>query len=162
VARRLREIKNTSGLSTERLAEQTGLPFDRVKAYLGLFGASDHLLEFFEQHDVPLKAAVEFVRYERATNEARSRRLMVRYRDKPISREEIIRLRKQETEQDGTAEHQPTPPKRRSLASQLRAAWEKDPQGTRAELETALESIGFRLIPTKKGAEPTGAAAPKC
>jgi hypothetical protein len=104
---------------------------------------------------------VELVRYERATNEARSRRLIERYREKPISREEIIRIRKRETERSAEPTKRPEP-KSRSITMLLRAAWEKDPQATRAEIETALESIGFRLVPTKKGAEPAGAAAPKC
>src|SRR5262245_1814275 len=94
VARRLREIKNDSGLSHAELADQTGLPLDRVKSYFSLFAASDELLSFLEQQEVPLKAAVELVRYERATNEARARRLTERYKKSPLTAQEIIALRK--------------------------------------------------------------------
>ena len=72
VARRLRDIKNVSDLSHAEVAEQTGLPLDRVKTYFSLFGASDDMLRFLDEKEVPLKVAAEFVRFEKATNEARA------------------------------------------------------------------------------------------
>lgn len=96
VARRLRHIKNESGLTHEALAEQTGLPLDRVKTYFPLFGASDELLSFIEHNEVPLKVAAELVRYERATNESRARKLTERYKESPLTAQEIIALRKRD------------------------------------------------------------------
>src|SRR5207253_3241187 len=84
VARRLREIKNTYGLTGEELAQRTGLPLDRVKTYLALFGGSDALLSFFEGQEISLKVAAEFMRYEKATNEACAKRLIERFLETPL------------------------------------------------------------------------------
>ena len=96
VARRLRDIKNESGLTHSGLAEHTGLPLDRVKTYFSLFAASDDLLTFLERHEIPLKVAVELARYERATNEARARRLIERHKESPLTVNEIAALRKRD------------------------------------------------------------------
>src|SRR5262245_56422801 len=93
VARRLRDIKNHAGLSHLEVATQTGLPLDRVKTYFSLFGASDPMLTFLEEKEVPLKVAVELVRYEKATNEARARRLLQRYGESPLTVHDIVKLK---------------------------------------------------------------------
>jgi ParB family chromosome partitioning protein len=79
VARRLHEIRIQNGLTGEQVAAQSGLPLARVKTYLGLFQGSEFLLQFFLDHEVPLHIAAELVRYEKATNEARARRLALSY-----------------------------------------------------------------------------------
>jgi hypothetical protein len=68
------------------LATQTGFPLDRVKTYFVLFGASDDVMRFLEEHEVAPKVAAEIVRYQRATNEARARRLIERYKETPADR----------------------------------------------------------------------------
>jgi ParB family chromosome partitioning protein len=93
-ARRLRHIRNDLGLTHEQVAFHTGLPLDRVKTYAAILGVSDHLLRFFEERDVPVKVAAELARYERSTNEARSKLLVSQYLKTPMSCEEIAARRK--------------------------------------------------------------------
>ena len=109
VARRLRELKIAGGLTGEQVAERTGLSIDRVKTYLCLFGGSEFLLEFFDAHDVPVRATAEMIRYEKATNEARARRLAQRYLETPLSPVDIIRIRKREVGGKTGAEAGPAP-----------------------------------------------------
>lgn len=149
VARRLREIKIKNGLSGEQVAAATGLPIDRVKLYLCLFNGSEFLLEFFAKHDVPLAIAAELIRYEKATNEARARTLALRHLEKPLTRDELMRLRKQETDLDrreGGGERPGPARQQGTIARQLDRAWARDPDATRAELEAALLARGFRLV----------------
>jgi hypothetical protein len=77
-------------------AEHTGLPLDRVKTYFSLFGASDDMLRFLDEKEVPLKVAAELVRFEKATNEARARRLLEKHLESPLTVQEIAALRKRE------------------------------------------------------------------
>jgi ParB family chromosome partitioning protein len=93
-ARRLRDIRNDLGLTHEEVAKHTGFPLDRVKTYAAVLGVSDHLLRFFEEREIPVKVAAEFARYERATNEARSKTLVSHYLKTPLSCEEIAAKRK--------------------------------------------------------------------
>jgi transcriptional regulator with XRE-family HTH domain len=151
VARRLRAIKNEGGLSQAELATQTGLPLDRVKTYFSLFGASDDLLRFLEEKEVPLKVAVEFVRYEKATNEARARRLMERHATSPLTVQEIVALRKRELRANDAEK---TSPQRRAAGDFLQrfeAQVRKDP-GALAQLEALAQRLGYRLVPVAGGA----------
>src|SRR5262249_24432839 len=95
VARRLREIKNELGFTHEALARHAGMPVDRVKSYFALFAASDFILSFCESQALPLKVAVELARFEKATNEARARRLAQRHLESPLTVQQIIQARKQ-------------------------------------------------------------------
>jgi ParB/RepB/Spo0J family partition protein len=149
VARRLREIKLKNGFSGEQVAAATGLPIDRVKLYLCLFNGSEFLLEFFAKHDVPLTVAAELIRYERATNEARARTLALRHLERPLTRDELLRLRRKETDVDrreGGAERSGAARPQSRFARQLDRAWSRDADATRAELEMALLARGYRLI----------------
>jgi ParB/RepB/Spo0J family partition protein len=153
VARRLREIKNELGLTQEELSARTGLPLDRVKSYGSLFRGSDELIEFFEQHEVPLKVALELVRYERATNEGRTRKLLQRYLESPLSRHQIAALRQRaaggrNTEADASPERLPARP---LFAGRMARAFERDPERARAELEEVLSRLGLRLAPSPVG-----------
>jgi ParB family chromosome partitioning protein len=149
VARRLRELKITNGLTGEQVAAATGLSLDRVKTYLCLFNGSEFLLEFFAKHDVSLTIAAELIRYEKATNEARARALALRHLEVPLSREELVRRRKQDSESSqkkdpaGSAKTIRTS----SLGRSLERAWSRDPRAARMELETVLSTMGFRLVP---------------
>ena len=148
VARRLRELKVQNALTGEQVAAATGLPIDRVKTYLGLFNGSEFLLEFFAKHDISVTIAAELVRYEKATNEARARTLALRHLEVPLSRDELIQLRKRDSD---------APNKKDAIAStnvsrggalcrSLERAWQRDPLAARTELETALRTMGFRLV----------------
>src|SRR5262249_13389003 len=92
--RRLRDLKNELGVSHEDLARRAAIPLDRVKTYFSLFSISDFLLRFFESHDVPLKIAAEFARYERATSESKAKQLVSRYHEEKLTAQEIAGLRK--------------------------------------------------------------------
>ncbi len=147
VARRLRDIKNDGGLTHEALAEHTGLPLDRVKTYFSLFAGSDDLLTFLEQNEVPLKVAVELVRYERATNEARARRLAERHKESPLTVQEIVALRKRESGRQPKKEDKPTRPSRPlRLVEKLEAEVRRD-RSNMAQLEELALRLGYRLIP---------------
>ncbi len=147
VARRLRELKIAGGLTGEQVAERTGLSIDRVKTYLCLFGGSEFLLEFFNANDVPVRVAAEMIRYEKATNEARARKLAQRYLETPLSPVDIIRIRKREVEsKSGAPENGPATTRRGSAVSALERAWKSDPTRVRGELEDALKGFGYRLV----------------
>jgi ParB family transcriptional regulator, chromosome partitioning protein len=150
VARRLRELKNTNGLTGEQLAGMTGLTVDRVKTYLCLFNGSEFLLDFFARHDVPLAIAAELIRYEKATNEARARAVALKHLETPLTREDLVRLRKQASEH-GAADSSPEGARARTgaLSRSVQRAWSRDPESTRTELETALHALGFRLVPVE-------------
>jgi ParB family chromosome partitioning protein len=158
VARRLRDIKNEFGLTQEELAVRTGLPLDRIKTYGSLFRGSDALIEFLEENDVPLKVALELVRYERATNEARTRKLTARYLDSPLTRHQIAALRRRAaTEKEPSSESSP-PVLRSTFAARVERAFERDPERARNELEGVLARLGFRMIPA--GAPPSPSSGP--
>lgn len=128
VARRLREIKNTNGLTGEQLAALTGLTIDRVKTYLCLFNGSEFLLDFFARHDVPLAIAAELIRYERATNEARARAVAVKHLQTPLTREDLIRLRKKASERDATdSSAEGARARSGTLSRSVQRAWTRDP-----------------------------------
>ncbi len=149
VARRLRDINNESGLTHEALAEQTGLPLDRVKTYFSIFAASDDLLSLIEQHEVPLKVAAELVRYERATNESRARRLTERYKESPLTAQEIVALRKRESGVRGRkpGDTQPLrPPRLVGFMQRFEAEARRDPSAI-PQLAERLLRLGFRLVP---------------
>lgn len=148
VARRLRELKMHNGLSGEQVAAATGLSIDRVKTYLCLFNGSEFLLEFFAKHDVSLTIAAELIRYEKATNEARARTLALRHLERPLTREELIRRRKQEGATTGKDATSPSDPAARAgtLARSLERAWRRDPLAARTEIEAALRTLGFQLV----------------
>jgi ParB family chromosome partitioning protein len=150
VARRLRDMKNELGFTHEELAAHAGLPLDRVKTYFGLFGASDHLISFFESHDIALKVAVEFVRYEKSTNEGHSRRLVGRYLDSPLTAHELAALRKRNEPGRTPKKKEESGPGAVSatdrLLRQLDAYLERGANGTFPELETIFGRHGYRLV----------------
>jgi ParB family chromosome partitioning protein len=142
VARRLRDIKNENGLTLADVAAQTGFPLDRVKTYFSLFGASDDVAKFLEEREVPLKIAAELVRYQRATNEARARRLLERYKETPLTVQEIIALRKREDRP--ARDEQPTRAARpKRFVEQFEAEARRDP----SMLEDLARKLGYRLVP---------------
>ncbi len=152
VARRLRDIKNESGLSHAEVAEQTGLPLDRVKTYFSLFGASDDMLRFLDEKEVPLKVAAELVRFEKATNEARARRLLEKHVESPLTVQEIAALRKREQRTRGEKPQDKEERKERRLqrASGLVERFEAEVRRRPAalgELEEIARRLGYRLVP---------------
>src|SRR5262249_47567127 len=108
-------------------------------------------LTFFEEKNIPLKVAAELVRFEKATNEARTRKLIERYREHPLSREQIVLLRKRAQGEEGGTRR---PGARASsgarrhvrFAGRLEAAFASDAEAAQKELEGALERLGFRLV----------------
>ena len=94
IARRLQEIKATDRLTSEDLAARVGIPLDRIKTYSALLCASDTLQSFLQKHEVPIKVAAEMMRYEKATDPAKGRKLIERYLRAPMNREEIVALRR--------------------------------------------------------------------
>jgi ParB family chromosome partitioning protein len=149
VARRLREIKNTYGLTAEGLSAQVGIPLDRVKTYSALFGASDFLLSFFEESDVPLKVAAELMRFEKSSNEAQARKLVERYRHSPLGREEIVALRKRAEKRSRGAEPTPAPlpiARKPLLSDRARAEFKRDPGAGVSELQEFLCPFGYLIV----------------
>jgi ParB-like chromosome segregation protein Spo0J len=146
IARRLRQIKNEFDLTQEELARRTGLPLDRIKTYGSLFLGSDGLIEFLEQNDVPLKVALEFVRFERSTNEARVRRVIDRYRESPLTRHQIAALRKRAVAGRADSVSDETRPTRPMFAGRIVRAFERDARRAQTELEDVLRKLGFRIV----------------
>jgi hypothetical protein len=149
VARRLRDLKNESGLTHEGLAEQTGLPIDRVKTYFSLILASDQLQTFIDQYEIPLKVAAELVRYERATNEARARKLTERYKESPLTAQQIITLRKREQRGTERKTGDAQPARRNRLVGfmeRFEAEVRREPSAL-SELEKLVGRLGYRLVP---------------
>jgi ParB family chromosome partitioning protein len=150
IARRLRDIKNEHGLTVEELARQTGLPLDRVKSYFALFGISDYLMTFCEEHNVPLRVAVALVRYERATNEARVKALAARYQKQCLTCEEINSLRKRAEAKDkapGTKDTDPeiTVPRARRILVRFEVEYRRDQSTALSELGALVDRLGYRL-----------------
>jgi ParB/RepB/Spo0J family partition protein len=150
VARRLRAVKNQFAESHEQLAARTGMPLPRIKSYLNLFNGSDRLLEFLENEDVPVRTAVELVRFEKAHGEAAMRRLLERHKDEPLSCRAIELLRKREdarrtraVDRTGTGG---AGPRTASLTARVEAAFRRDPEGARRELEEVAKRFGLRLV----------------
>jgi ParB family chromosome partitioning protein len=150
VARRLRDLKNSDGLTAEQVAGRMGMPLDRVKTYFALFGGSDFLIAFLERHDVPLKVAAELVRYERATNEARGRKLAEQWLEAPLTREQIVELRRRatgaETERGSEAAGLEGKGQLRSVRRAIERALQRDPQTTISAIEEALRPHGFLIV----------------
>jgi len=150
VARRLRAVKNQFAESQEKVAARTGLPLSRVEWYLNLFNASDQLLAFFDTSGVPLKTAVELVRYEKAAGEVATRRLMERHRADPLTCREIgaIRRRHRQKHMAKESTNEPTAPRgpQSSFASRVVAAFRRDPAAARAELIAVATKLGLRLV----------------
>jgi ParB family chromosome partitioning protein len=142
VARRLRDIRNEAGLTLAELATQTGFPLDRVKTYFVLFGASDDVMRFLEEHEVAPKVAAEIVRYQRATNEARARRRIERYKETPLTVQEIVALRKRETGQPSDEAQPPRPARPHRFVEQFEAEVRRDP----SKLEDLARRLGYRLV----------------
>jgi ParB family chromosome partitioning protein len=156
IARRLRDIKNESAFSHAQLAEHTGLPLDRVKTYFTLFLGSDDIFKFLEKNEVPLKVAAELVRYERATNEARARRLIERHQESPLTVQEIVALRKREQRgQTPKADDDTQPARQRrpfGFIERFEAEVRRDANAV-AQLEDLARRLGYRLIPLAAKAE---------
>lgn len=149
VARRLRAVKNQFAETHEQVAARTGLPLPRVKGYLNLFNASDRLLAFFEEANLPLKTAVELVRFERALGEAAARRLVDRHRDEPLSCREVELVRKREEARRKPTDTDEDPVRLRrssSLFARLEAVLVRDLEGGRRELETIAAKFGLRVV----------------
>jgi ParB family chromosome partitioning protein len=145
VARRLRQLKNEYAESQEQLAARTGIPLVRVKSYLTLFSASDFLLGFFEEQNLPLRLAVEFVRYEKATSEAQARALARRHESDRLSVRDLEQARKRQDKAARPAAAQARAQK--GLVPKIEAAFRRDPEQARRELEDALDRLGLRLVP---------------
>lgn len=163
VARRLRAVKNQFAETHEQVATRTGLPPARVKAYLNLFNASDQLFEFFEETTVPLKTAVELVRYEKAHGEIATRRLFGRHREEPLTARDIEHLRKRHEarRKDEDKGSEPTKPGgSKTLAARIEAAFRHDAQVAWVELQTVAAKLGFRVL-ADKASLPATAGAPR-
>ncbi len=154
VARRLRQLKNQHAETPEQIAARTGIPLRRVRSYVSLFESSDFLLSFFEDHDVPLYQAVEFVRYEATCGEAAARALARRYMEQPLSQREIIAERKKRTPVAAKPDERRRSAESASggLAGRIETAFQRDQARAIAELEAVLTKLGYRLV--REGARP--------
>jgi ParB family chromosome partitioning protein len=150
VAKRLREIKCDFGLTLEQLADRTGMPVDRVKSYLALLSAGDALLRFLEEMDVPVKVALEMVRYEKATSERRAEKLIERYAESPLTRQQIAALRK--AVEHGERESPAASRSASSLAARLESALAKDAAATLEIIRMAVGKVGFVVV-EREGAQ---------
>jgi ParB family chromosome partitioning protein len=154
VARGLRDIKNELGLTHEDLAKRAGMPLDRIKTYFSLFGASDELLIFFEHQDLPLKLAVEFVRYEKATSEAKARRLTAQHLREPFSCQDIALLRRRAESrpagQSDTTDDKTSPAPRLTSSAALVARFgrflERDRASALSAIRALLTPLGYDLV----------------
>jgi ParB family chromosome partitioning protein len=164
IARGLREIKLARGLSNEQLAEQMRFSLDRVRTYMALFGASEFLFDFFGDEDVSLHVAAELMRFEKEAGEPAARRLVERFREQPMSLDEIALRRKRYAEKKGgaaskEAREEPTHRPSRLLVS-LELTLRKDTSGAIASLVPILEQFGYRLVPAAAPSEtPTASTA---
>jgi ParB/RepB/Spo0J family partition protein len=150
VARRLREIRNTSGpteLTHEQIAQRTGLALDRVKKYFSLLGASEYLLDFFDEQDMALKVAVAFVRFEKATNEGKARRLAEAYPSNPLTASEIDARRVRAGEKKASKQETQPAPKRARLVTWVQSALKRDAAAVVAQLGPVFEEFGMRVVP---------------
>jgi hypothetical protein len=116
-----------------------------VDNVFALFGASDSLLEFFEENDIALKVAVEFVRYEKASNEACGRKLAARYLASPMSVAQLVdeRKSKKATKTQQTA---PTGSRLDKLLAALQRELRQDPKTAMQELERFFRALGYYLV----------------
>src|SRR6266567_3738290 len=150
VARRLRAVKNQYAESHEQVAARTGLPLKRVTGYLNLFNASDRLLAFYEEEDIPLKTAVELMRYEKALGEVAARRLIERQADEPLTARGVELMRKRaelrQREEDTSADTPEVQTRIGKLAARLETEIRKDPSSARRLLEEAAAMLGLRLV----------------
>jgi ParB-like chromosome segregation protein Spo0J len=154
VARRLRDTKNEFGLTLEQLAQRTSIPLHRINTYLSLMKAGDDLLVFFREVDIPVSIASAMVRYQRDTNEARTRSLIERYRSRPMTREEILALRKRDSDAAGDrgdeaepADDRRDPRSEPVLSRRFETVFRKDPAAALPRLTAVLEQLGYRLVP---------------
>jgi hypothetical protein len=154
VARRIRDLKNGEGLTLEQLAARTGIPLTRIKRYQSLLLASDELLTFFTDVDVPLATAVAMARYGGEAGEAKTRQLIADYRKAPIGREELEQRRERlrRPRVDGSANEAADGAVSQSreqpvLGKRFVMAFRKNPSGELRRLSAALAELGFRLVP---------------
>ena len=143
-------MKNQYAESHEQVAARTGLPLKRVTGYLNLFNASDRLLAFYEEEDIPLKTAVELMRYEKALGEVAARRLIERQADEPLTARGVELLRKRgelrQREEDTSADASKLQTRIGKLAARLETEIRKDPSSARRLLEEAAAMLGLRLV----------------
>ncbi len=147
VARRLRQFKNENGVTLEELAIRTSLPLDRVKSYFSLLrGGSDEMFRFFEEDTIPLKTAVEFVRYQKRTNEAMAKKLIKKYRDCPMGWKVIAATDKAKRKSGATQKKTPASAIERAFSS-LKRASKREPERALALLRDLAFELGFELRP---------------
>jgi ParB family chromosome partitioning protein len=152
-ARRLRQLKLEYAYSLDQLATSVSMPLSRVKLYSTVFDASEELLGFFEELAVSLALANEFVKYQKATNEAAVLKLAARHRKEPLTCQQLIQLRRKlrgtTGDQGGEASigADPLPEKRRTFVTQFESAFRKDAAAAQVELAPVLAALGLRLVP---------------
>src|SRR5262249_18653495 len=111
---------------------------------------------FFEELDLPVKVAAEFVRYEKVTSEGKARRLAAQHRREALSCQEIAALRRR-AESASTAaaaggQDKTSPSGRRpsSIFSRLVKLIECDLEGAVGELQQILGTFGYELVAVSK------------
>ena len=149
VARRLRQFKNEHGVTLEELAGRTSLPLDRVKSYFSLLrGGSDEMFRFFEEENIPLKTAVEFVRYQKRTNEAMARKLIKKYRDCPMGWKVIASMDKAKKKR--AAGKAVAKSALEQAFSSLKKVSRREPEHALVLLRELALELGFELSPQRK------------
>jgi hypothetical protein len=88
------------------------------------------------------------MRFEKSCNEAKARQLVERYRQSPLSREEIVALRKKAEKRDPRSSGtDPLPAARRPLLSdRAKAELKRDPGAAVAELQEVLAPFGYLIV----------------
>ena len=151
VAKRLRQLRNDTGDTHEQLAARTGVPLQRVRYYLGLFGASDALLELFEATDVSLRLAVELMRYEKSAGELAARRFIKGHEESPLTVRQVMAARARHEAAAGGA-NKPATRQPLCLVGRVEAALANDRAKAVAELSEVLAKFGMTVVETTPAA----------
>jgi hypothetical protein len=89
------------------------------------------------------------MRFEKATNEAKARQLVERYRQSPMNREEIVALRRRVERMGRRVDSATTPlPASRKpfLTERARAEFKRDPGAALNELQEFLSAFGYLIV----------------
>jgi hypothetical protein len=89
------------------------------------------------------------VRFEKARGEAATRRLLERHADEPLTAREIELLRKKmeaRRKDESVAQAPASATIAISFSARVEAAFRRDPQAARAELDAVAAKLGLRVV----------------
>jgi ParB family chromosome partitioning protein len=156
IAVSLRRMKNRHGLTHEQLAARTATRRATITGYLGIFNASDRVIETIAEHRLAITVAVALCRFERSQGEVAARRLIPRVVAESLSARDIDGLRKRkrgakagaaakaESGANAKASKGPRDPWT-AVARQLERLIARDPAGAPARLEALRAKVDQAL-----------------